>query len=202
MDIVLKELQTLIYIPVSQYKGHVSGNNNMKEPSLQLQFPMKPTMQSSPNCQNLNPTQFQMTYRSQVLQRNMTVSVAPMSLFHTSHYFRLLFTRFFHYWDLWHLISSFMLNTSIDFEYRMKISLGGCTLDLWAAFACHALKVWSKSAHDVHSISPSHLSCHSLLYCPIKQTSQEIKKMPLKLPQLAKGAVPISVVPQIALISM
>lgn len=110
MDVVLKEQETLIYIPVSQYKGDVSGNNNMKEPSLQLQFPMKPTMQSSKNCQNLNPTQFQMTYRSQVLQRNMTVSVGPMSLFHTSHYFRLLFTRFFHYWNLWHLISSFMLN--------------------------------------------------------------------------------------------
>lgn len=83
-------------------------------------------------AKNLNPTQFQMTYRSQVLQRNMTVSVGPMSLFHTSHYFRLLFTRFFHYWDLWHLISSFMLNPSIDFDY-MNISLGGCTLDLWAA---------------------------------------------------------------------
>ncbi len=53
MDVVLRELETLIYIPVSQYKGDVSGNNNMKEPSLQLQFPMKPTIQSSQNCQKL-----------------------------------------------------------------------------------------------------------------------------------------------------
>ena len=40
MDIVLKELETLIYIPVSRFKGHVSGNNNM-------QFALKPTMLSS-----------------------------------------------------------------------------------------------------------------------------------------------------------
>ena len=31
MHVVLKELEKLIYIPVSQYKGDVSGNNN-KEP--------------------------------------------------------------------------------------------------------------------------------------------------------------------------
>lgn len=179
MDVVLKELETLIYIPVSQYKGDVSGNNN-------IQFPVKPTTQSSQNCQNLNRTQFQMTYSSQVLQGNMTVSVAPMSLFHTSHYFRLLFTRFFHYWD--HLIPSFMLNTTIDlhrqvydenFSWGLHVRSAGC-------LTCHALRMWSYAAHDVHSISPSHLSCHPLLYCPIKQTSQEIKKMPLKLPQLAK----------------
>lgn len=54
-------------------------------------------------------------------------------------------------------------------------------------FTCHALEMWSNTAHDVHSISPSHLSCHSPLYRPIKQTSQEIKKMPLKWPQLAKA---------------
>lgn len=47
MDVVLKEPETLIYIPVSQYKRDVSGNDNTKEPSLQLQFPMKPAMHSS-----------------------------------------------------------------------------------------------------------------------------------------------------------
>lgn len=145
MDVVLKELEKLIYIPVSQYKGDVSGNNNMKEPSLQLQFPMKPTMQSSQNCQNLNLTQFQMTYRSQILHRNMVVSVGPMSLFHTSHYFRLLFIRFFHYWDLWHLISSFMLNTTIDFYYNAENVSSGLHVRSVGCFTYLALKMWLNS---------------------------------------------------------
>lgn len=55
MLVVLKRLETVIHTPVSQYKGDVRGNNNMKDSSLLLQFPMKPTMQSSQTGHGLNP---------------------------------------------------------------------------------------------------------------------------------------------------
>lgn len=83
--------------------GTITWRNRISNYSFQWNRPCSPLK----TAKNLNPTQFQMTYRGQLLQRNMTVSVGPVSLFRTSHYFRLLFTRFFHYWDLWHLISSF-----------------------------------------------------------------------------------------------
>lgn len=174
MDVVLKELETLIYIPVSRYKGHVSGNNN-------LQFPLKPTMQSSQNCQKLNPTPFQMTERGQVLQRKIW-----LFLWVLCHCFIQVITVDHQVFPLLRSLASDifiyaahnrrLLDHDENFSYIRSV----------ACFTCHALKMWSNTDHDVYSISLSHLSCHSLLYCPRKQTSQEIKKMPFKLPLLAK----------------
>lgn len=68
-----------------------------------------------------------------------------MSLFRTSRYFRLLFTRFFHYWDIWHLISSFVLTTVVDFSYMMNIFSWGLHDRSVGCFTCHALKtLWLK----------------------------------------------------------
>lgn len=144
---------------------------------------MKPTMQYSQNCQNLNPTPFQMIYRGQVLQRYMTAGL--MSLFHTSHYFRLLFTIFSSTESLASVIIIYAEHYHKSMVYDENF-LWGLHVRSVGCHTCHALRMWSNTAHDVYSISPSHLSCLSLLCCPIKQTSQEIKQMPLKLPQLAK----------------
>jgi len=144
------------------------GNNNIiKDQIYKYKFQVnQPTVLSSQNCPNLNLIQFQMTYRSQDLQKN--VSVSYKSFLQTAVH------------QVFPLLGSLASDIFLYGVHRTQVAdenfFRGLHVRSVGCFTCHVLKMlWSDS---LMMCSP-HLSRLSLLACPM--TSQEIKKMSLKL---------------------